>query len=134
VRLVPGVRRRAHREPRGGPEGLGCALRSTAPDGIRASIGIYTGDTPVPLFEMYLNVVTFRTGRAHARPAIPALIDLVAGGRIHPERVTSQVVGWDDLPAALPDPPRKLVAVRDEGAARAPRSATATSPNGPGTT
>ncbi len=94
------------------PDGLGCALRSTAPDGVCTSIGIYLEDTPIPLFEMYLNVVTFRTGRTHARPAIPALTDLVATGRIHPDRVTSAVAGWEAAPEALSDPPKKLVLTR----------------------
>jgi len=95
-------------------QGLGCALRSTAPDGVCTSIGIYIQDTPVPLFEMYLNVVTFRTGRAHARPAIPALIQLITEGRLHPELVTSNVVPWDDAPDALANPPKKLVIARND--------------------
>lgn len=87
-------------------------MRSTAPDGVCTSIGIYTEDTPIPIFEMYLNVVTFRTGRAHARPAIPALIQLVTTGRIHPELITSDVVPWEDAPTALANPPKKLVIAR----------------------
>jgi len=93
--------------------GLGCALRSTGPDGVCTSIGIYLKDTAVPLFDMYVNGVSFRTGRGHARPAIPALIDLVASGRLHPELVTSQVADWESAPEALADPPRKLVLTRD---------------------
>jgi threonine dehydrogenase-like Zn-dependent dehydrogenase len=97
--------------------GLGCALRSTGPDGVCTSTGIYLRDTAVPLFQMYLNGITFRTGRGHARPAIPALIELVAAGRFHPELVTSQVADWETAPEALADPPRKLVLTRD----RSPR-------------
>jgi alcohol dehydrogenase len=93
-------------------EGLGCALRSTGPDGVCTSIGIYLKDTAVPLFDMYLNGITFRTGRGHARPAIPGLIELVASGRFHPELVTSQVADWEDAPEALSEPPRKLVLAR----------------------
>jgi alcohol dehydrogenase len=92
--------------------GLGCALRSAGPDGICTSIGIYLKDTPVPLYDMYLNGVSFRTGRGHARPVIPALLELVAAGRFHPELVTSQVADWEDAPQALSDPPRKLVLTR----------------------
>jgi alcohol dehydrogenase len=63
-------------------DGLGCALRSTGPDGVCTSIGIYLKDTAVPLFDMYVKGVTFRTGRGHARSAIPRLIELVAAGRL----------------------------------------------------
>ena len=94
-------------------DGLGCALRSTGPDGVCTSIGIYLKDTAVPLFDMYVNGVSFRTGRGHARPAIPVLIDLVASGRLRPELVTSQVADWESAPEALADPPRKLVLTRD---------------------
>ncbi len=94
-------------------DGLGCALRSTGPDGVCTSIGIYLRDTAVPLFQMYVNGISFRTGRGHARRAIPALIDLVASGRLHPELVTSQVAGWESAPDALADPPRKLILTRD---------------------
>ena len=55
----------------------------------------------MPLFEMYLKVVTFETGRVHARPAIPTVLDLAAGGDFRPAEVTSRVVTWDDAPAAL---------------------------------
>ena len=93
-------------------DGLGCALRSTGPDGVCTSIGIYPRDTAVPLFQMYLNGVSFRTGRGHARPAIPALIELMASGRLRPELVTSQVADFQSAPDALSDPPRKLILTR----------------------
>lgn len=95
--------------------GLGCALRSAGPDGVCTSIGIYLKDTPVPLYDMYLNGVTLRTGRGHARAAIPSLLALVAAGRFHPELVTSRVADWEDAPQALSDPPRKLVLTRGSG-------------------
>jgi threonine dehydrogenase-like Zn-dependent dehydrogenase len=93
--------------------GLGCALRSTAPDGICTSIGIYLQDTPLPLDTMYMNGVTFRTGRTHARAAIPDVLDLVAAARLHPDRVTTAVVGWETAAQALADPPMKLVITRE---------------------
>ena len=69
----------------GDPAGLQLALSSTAPDGVCTSTAIYFGDpVPMPLFEMYLKIVTFETGRVHARPAIPAVLDLAAGRRLSP--------------------------------------------------
>jgi len=100
-------------------DGLSYALRSTGPDGVCTSIGIYLRDTAVPLFQMYLNGVSFRTGRGHARPAIPALIELVAAGRLRPELVTSQVADWGSALEALSDPPRKLVLARGLSSVRA---------------
>jgi alcohol dehydrogenase len=86
----------------GDRDGLQLALASTAPDGVCTSTGIYFGDpVPMPLFEMYLKIVTFETGRVHARPAIPEVLELAGGDAFRPGEVTSRVVEWDDAPAAL---------------------------------
>jgi alcohol dehydrogenase len=95
------------------PEGLACALRSTARDGICTSAGIYWSDTtPVPLLDMFLTGVSLRTGRPHARPLIPRVLDLVASGRFDPAPVTSAVVPFSAAPDVLAAPPgRKTVLV-----------------------
>jgi alcohol dehydrogenase len=86
----------------GDRDGLQLALGSTAPDGTCTSTAIYFGEpVPMPLFEMYIKVVTFETGRVHARPAMPRLLELAAGGAFRPQEITSRVVSWDDAPAAL---------------------------------
>ena len=99
----------------GDRDGLALALASTAPDGVCTSTAIYFGDpVPIPLFEMYLKVVTFETGRVHARPLIPSVLDLARDGTFDPGAVTSRVVAWDDMPAALLERDWvKLVARRD---------------------
>ncbi|HWW89627.1 MAG TPA: alcohol dehydrogenase catalytic domain-containing protein [Solirubrobacteraceae bacterium] len=84
------------------PEGLALALRSTAPDGTCTSAAIYFGEQPsMPLLEMYTKGITFRTGRAHVREAIPQVLELAATGRLHPERITTRVVQWSDALDAL---------------------------------
>jgi alcohol dehydrogenase len=84
------------------PEGLALALRSTAPDGTCTSAAIYFGEQPsVPLLEMYTKGITFRTGRAHVREAMPQVLELAAAGRLRPERVTTRVVQWSDAVDAL---------------------------------
>jgi len=84
------------------PDGLALALRSTAPDGVCTSAAIYFGEQPaLPLLEMYTKGVTFRTGRAHAREAIPHVLALAAAGELAPERVTSAVVPWEEAAEAL---------------------------------
>jgi alcohol dehydrogenase len=96
------------------PDGLALALRSTSPDGTCTSTAIYF-ESPgeLPLLEMYTKGITFRTGRANAREAMPHVLDLAASGSLQPERVTTRTVQWSDAPDALLDRGwTKLVIVR----------------------
>ncbi|MGH2963767.1 MAG: zinc-dependent alcohol dehydrogenase [Solirubrobacterales bacterium] len=97
------------------PAGLTLAVRSTDADGVCTSSGIYFGNkTQLPLFEAYMNGINFRTGRAHARPAIPAVLELIAMGRLHPELVTTRVANWEEAPQALAEGQFvKLIFARD---------------------
>jgi len=84
------------------PNGLALALRSTAPDGICTSTAIYFGEQPsLPLLEMYTKGITFKTGRANARTAMPHVLELAASGALRPELVTTSVVGWSAAADAL---------------------------------
>lgn len=84
------------------PDGLALALRSTAADGVCTSAAIYFGEQPaLPLLEMYTKGITFRTGRANAREAMPHVLELAARGALRPEKVTTTTVGWEDAPEAL---------------------------------
>ena len=96
------------------PSALALALRSTAPGGICTSVGIYSGEVPLPLLDMYTTGVTFKTGVCHARSLIPEVLDFVRSGRFHPERLTSRVVPWKDAAQAWQDLPTKVVVVRDD--------------------
>jgi alcohol dehydrogenase len=92
------------------PAALALALRSTAPDGVCTCAGIiFDRETPIPLLEMYTKITTFRTGRPHARPAIPQVLELIEEGRLRPESVTDQVLTWEEAPEALADNRGKLV-------------------------
>jgi alcohol dehydrogenase len=94
-------------------DGLGCALRSTEPDGICTSIGIYFApETPVPLLEMFTKGIRFHTGRAHARPAMEPLLDLIRDGGFKPELVTRERAGWEDAAEAVAEHRGKLVITR----------------------
>lgn len=95
------------------PDGLRFVLERTARDGIATSVGIYFGDTPLPMFDMYVRGVTFHTGRPHARALIPEVLDLIGSGRFDPAPVVARRVPWDEAPSAFADPPGKVVAVRD---------------------
>jgi alcohol dehydrogenase len=89
-------------EASGAPEALTLALRSTARDGVCTSTAVYFGEQPtIPMLEMYTKGVTFKTGRANARPAMPEVLALAASGKLAPEVVTTRVVRWDDAADAL---------------------------------
>jgi threonine dehydrogenase-like Zn-dependent dehydrogenase len=94
-------------------EGLACALRSTEPDGICTSIGIYfQPQQPLPMLEMFTKGINFYTGRPHARAAMPSALELVAAGRFHPELVTVETASWDDAADAVAGHGAKLVVSR----------------------
>jgi threonine dehydrogenase-like Zn-dependent dehydrogenase len=69
--------------------------------------------TPVPLFEMYFNGVTFHTGRVHSRAVLPEVLELIEAGRIDPERVTTDVVPWEAAAEEWARPRTKLIVARD---------------------
>jgi threonine dehydrogenase-like Zn-dependent dehydrogenase len=93
--------------------GLACALRSTEPDGICTSIGIYwEPETPVPLLEMYTKGIRFHTGRPHTRESMPRILELVRAGSFQPEFVTRETAEWDDAAEAIADHRAKLVISR----------------------
>ena len=95
------------------PAGLALAMRSTEPDGVCTSTGIYYEETtPVPLLEAYTKGLTFHTGRVHARPVIPEVLALIASGALRPEVVTERVADWDDAADALAEHRAKLVISR----------------------
>jgi threonine dehydrogenase-like Zn-dependent dehydrogenase len=97
----------------GNPEGLACAVRSTEPEGICTSIGIYFSETtPMPLFEMFTKGIRFHTGRAHARPAIEPVLDLVRSGAFRPELITAETAQWEDAADAIAGHRSKLVISR----------------------
>jgi threonine dehydrogenase-like Zn-dependent dehydrogenase len=84
------------------PQGIALALRSTAPDGLCTSTAIYFGEQPsLPLLEMYTKGITFKTGRVHAREAMPRVLELARAGAFQPERVTTRVVPFTDAREAL---------------------------------
>jgi alcohol dehydrogenase len=96
----------------GTPEGLLATLRLTDWGGRCTSIAQLTPEAQLPLLELYTRGVHLHIGRAMARPDIPAILDLVAAGRLRPHLVTSATAGWDDAPEALLEPTTKLVLTR----------------------
>ncbi len=94
------------------PDGLVATLRLTEWGGRCTSIGQLEAEAPLPLLELFTRGVHLHIGRAMARPAIPAILALVAAGRLRPQLVTSATVAWDGAPEALLEPATKLVISR----------------------
>ncbi|WP_167746287.1 zinc-binding dehydrogenase [Streptomyces melanosporofaciens] len=89
------------------PGGLAGALRATAAGGHCHSVGIYFQPTEVPLMSMYMDAVTFTTGRPDVGPHLPAVLALLASGSVDPMPAYSGTVAFDELPEALLDLPLK---------------------------
>lgn len=100
-------------EAAGTPEALGFAIRSGARNAVLTSVAIHLGrTTPLPLTEAYYKGLTLVTARADSRAHLPAVLDCLACGRLHPEHVTHRVLGFGEAAEAMTDPGPKLVFVR----------------------
>ncbi len=96
----------------GREEGLRFCIGSTDAEGTCTSVGIYFGDVPLPLLDMYTRGVTFITGRINARRDIPLALGLLAKGELDLGTVATTVVDWDTAPTAWAEPAPKLVVRR----------------------
>ena len=95
-------------------EGLQWAIRATEPEGTLHSVSYYAAEpmVPMPLGRLYTLGIDFRIGRAHSAALLAEVIDLVAEGRLHPEQVTTSVIGWEDAPDLYTVDTVKLVVSR----------------------
>ena len=81
--------------------GLWTALAHTAPDGVCSCAGVLHRGVRIPAGLMFARNATLHLGRAHTRTVIPAVLELMAGGALRPQDVTTTVASWEDAPAAL---------------------------------
>ncbi|MBO0848913.1 MAG: alcohol dehydrogenase catalytic domain-containing protein [Pseudonocardia sp.] len=81
--------------------GLWTALSLTAPDGVCSSVGALHRSTRLPAMRLYGRNASFHIGRTHARALMPEVLELMAAGRFHPERVISTHGSLDDAPRLL---------------------------------
>ena len=93
--------------------GLRLALAATGPAGRCHSVGIYFDDVALPLNSMYMDGVTFTTGRPDVAPSIPKVLELLSAGSIDAMSVFSEVITFDDAPLALAGGLRKPLVVRE---------------------
>jgi threonine dehydrogenase-like Zn-dependent dehydrogenase len=101
-------------EATGRVDQLAIALRSLVPEGFCESAGNHFRPGELPLFDMYLTGVTLRVARDNVRDHIPDALELAATGTVSPGRVVSDVLDWELLPEALPEPRLKPVFVRGD--------------------
>lgn len=83
--------------------GVGTAIKHTAPDGVCISLSSVTATSRLPTALMYGRNVSYRLGRSHTRANIPAILDLMSSGDLHPELVTSHVGPLDRADALVRD-------------------------------
>jgi alcohol dehydrogenase len=83
------------------PRGLRTALSKTAPDGICSSVGALYRSARIPAGLLYGRNASLHISRSHARAVIPRVLELMTGGRLQPERVTTCLAPLDDAPRAL---------------------------------
>lgn len=94
--------------------GLAFALRATAPGGVCTSVGIFPRkSTGIPMMRMYSQGLTLRNGVTNARPAIPAILELVRTGRLKPGLITTTRASWQDAAQAFTENSTKVVVTRD---------------------
>lgn len=92
---------------------LRSCLLSTEPNGVCVNTSLHFADPQLPLLHMFLNCVTLTGGLSHARPNMPAVLALIAGGRITPGLVATDVLPFDTAADAIASAGFKPVFVRD---------------------
>lgn len=95
------------------PDGLATTLRSTDDYGVCTSTAIFFGPHPTLAFlDLYTKGITLHISRADSRLYTSDVLEMLAGGRLHTQVVTTSVVDWDEAPAAWLTPSTKLVLTR----------------------
>jgi threonine dehydrogenase-like Zn-dependent dehydrogenase len=91
---------------------LRSCLLATEPDGVCVNTSLHFADPEVPLLHMFLNCLTLTGGLSHARPNIPTVLALIAGGRIDPGLVATDVLDFETAAEAMAGAGFKPVFVR----------------------
>ncbi|MBO3675313.1 zinc-binding dehydrogenase [Streptomyces sp. NEAU-YJ-81] len=87
-------------------------LSLLAGEGVFESLGGLTGEVPIPTWPMFLKGITMHLARPNSAANIPGALDAIATARIKPSAFYSPIVKWEDLPEAMLEPARMLVATR----------------------
>jgi len=96
------------------PEGLALAIRSTEHGGIcHRCYGDLKPLTETPLRDMYGIGLSLHLSRLHARAVMPAVIEQVRCGHLHPEKIITRIARFTEAAEAILDPTIKVVFVND---------------------
>ena len=99
-------------EASGSTEWFRRGLSLLAGEGVLESLGGVTGDISIPAFPMFLQGITVRIARTNSFANTPGALDAIAAARIKPSTFYSPIVKWEELPEAMLEPARMLVATR----------------------
>jgi len=82
--------------------GLRLAIQGTEVGGTCTSVGIhFRATTGLPLLQMYVDGITFKTGLANVRSDLPTVLAHIAAKRIDPMRIATRVAAWSDAADAF---------------------------------
>ncbi len=99
------------------------AIRAMAPGGhIQLLSGFFGGPMTINVWEMFMRDVTLAVGVPNSKTHIPAVLEQVRCGHIHPERLVT-VHDWTEVPDALYTSDIKPVVVRPTIVSPAAKSA-----------
>ncbi|WP_329583178.1 zinc-dependent alcohol dehydrogenase [Streptomyces sp. NBC_01361] len=87
-------------------------LNLLAGEGFFESLGGLTGDIPFPAFPVFMKGITVRLARFNSAANVPLALDAVAAAKFKPSAFYSPIVNWEDLPEAMLEPARMLVATK----------------------
>lgn len=90
-------------------DSLLCAIRSTEVEGRCSSVGGHFVPFDLPLFEMYLQGITFYTGPGFGTPNVAGAMAMIRDKGMDLSPVTSIVAPLADAPEVLAQPPLKAV-------------------------
>lgn len=99
-------------------DGLQRALRAAEPEALFTSVVIYFDNaTPLPLRDMYVKGITFRTGRPNVRAHMESVLRLCRGGTFRPQDVPTTVFEFDRADEAWLSTDLRIAVARVAGAA-----------------
>jgi threonine dehydrogenase-like Zn-dependent dehydrogenase len=93
------------------PDWLRQSIRLLEPEGAIECLAHFT-DFTLPGHATYATGLTFHCAVCSNGPHVAPTLDAIASGALPASAVWSREVDWEDLPAAMAEPGRKLVGIR----------------------
>jgi Threonine dehydrogenase and related Zn-dependent dehydrogenases len=92
---------------------LTLALKSVKNYGVCTSVGIYPKKTTLPLVDMYVNGINYKTGLTNARTDAEKVLRLINEKKIDLSIVTTKLETWDNAIEAFLSKASKVIVTRD---------------------